>query len=187
MRRALACLVGLVVVAACAKGPASANSANAAASPATSANAAAAPATPATTPAAGPPVSGVYTGGGKSAQLTEVTAHKDDPFDGQPVTALVFTAQPQGDDASAATDALLGQFGDAIIVRVEPDGTVIGADLVHHGLDKTSGSISVVGVLSLKGYKAANGEISGELTSGGPSDVFGQPVNVDLTFHTKAP
>jgi hypothetical protein len=39
----------------------------------------------------------------------------------------------------------------------------------------------------VKNYRAAGGQISGELTTGGPNDVFGQKVDVDLTFHTKAP
>jgi hypothetical protein len=59
--------------------------------------------------------------------------------------------------------------------------------VVHSGLKSPSGSISLSGVMTLKDYKAAGGEISGHLTSGGPVDVFDQKLNVDLTFHTKTP
>jgi hypothetical protein len=176
------CLAGMLLLAACSKAPAPAQSA-AATAPATPA---AAP-QPAAAPAAGPAVSGTFTGDGKPATLTQVTAHKDDPFDGQPVTALVFTSKDQGGDDKAAFDALFDKFGDAIVVKVEPDGTVVGADVVHAGLKSPSGSVSLSGVLKLEGYSAAGGQISGHLTSGGPVDVFDQKLEVDLTFHTKAP
>jgi hypothetical protein len=178
MRQLLACLLAVGLIGACSRPPAE--------NAASSANAA--DATPATAPAAaGPAVSGVYTAGGQAATLTEVTAHNDEPFGGKPVMALVFTAQTQAGDANAMDDAHLGKFGDAIIVRVEPDGTIIGSDLIHRGLAKSSGYISGVGLVTLKDYRAAGGEISGRLTSGGPSDAFDQPINIDLTFHTKAP
>jgi hypothetical protein len=186
MHRTLACLAGLLLIAACSKAPAPAQGANAApVTPAAAPQGAAASApTVATT---GPAVSGTFTGDGKPATLTQVTAHKDDPFDGQPVTALVFTSKDQGGDDKAAFDALFDKFGDAIVVKVEPDGTVVGADVVHAGLKSPSGSISLSGVLKLEGYSAAGGQISGHLTSGGPVDVFDQKLEVDLTFHTKAP
>ena len=177
MRELLTCLAAVCLIAACSKAPA------AGASPA-SANAA-----PASAPAAaGPPVSGVYTAGGQPAALTDVSAHADDPFDGKPVTALVFTVKPQGGDANAISDAHQGNFGDAIILRVQAGGQVIGADFVHHGLDKSGGYMSAVGMVSLKNYSDAGGQLSGQLTSGGPSDAAGgQSINVDLAFHTRAP
>jgi hypothetical protein len=190
MRVMFVCLAGALLVGACSKAPTAAQSANAAAPPAP-----APAATPAAAPAftTGPAVSGTYTGNGKPAVLTQVTAHKDDPFDGKPITALVFTANDQGGDDKAALDALFGKFGDAIVARIEPDGTVIGADVVHSGLHSPldpkspSGSISISGVFKLENYSAAGGQISGRLTSGGPTDTFDQKVDVDLTFHTKAP
>lgn len=180
MRRILTGLAGLALVAACSKAPAP----NAPASPAAP-PAAAAP-QPAAASASGPAVSGVFTGDGKQAALAEVTAHHDDPFDGKPIVALVFTAKDQGADDKAAMDAMFGNFGDAIVVRLEPDGTVIGADVLHSGL-QSPGSVSISGVLTVKDFSAANGQISGELTSSGPTDVFDHKLNVDLTFHAKAP
>ena len=145
------------------------------------------PSANAATPDAAPAVSGVYMAGGQPAALTEVTAHKDDPFGGQPVTALVFSVEPQGGDADADSDAHNGKFGDAMVVRVQPDGRIVGVDMLHHGLVKTGGYISAVGVLSLEDYRVAEGEISGHLTSGGAADAWGQQINVDLTFHTRTP
>jgi hypothetical protein len=185
MQRTFVCLAGVLLVAACSKPPPAANTTapQAAAAPQ-------APAAPAATPAAAatsPAVSGTFIGNGKPATLIQVTAHKDDPFDGKPVTALVFTAKDQGGDDKAAFDALFDKFGDAIVAKVEPDGTVVGVDVVHSGLQSPSGSISISGVFKTENYSEAGGQISGRLSSNGEVDVFDQKVAVDLTFHTKAP
>lgn len=181
MRRAVACLAALGLLAACSKTP----PANAAANQAASAAAAAPTFTP------GAPVSGIYIADGKPAVLTDISTQPDDPYDGVPVTLIVMTARSQGGKAQASDDAHDGKFGDALIIRVEPDGTIIGADFVHHGLVKFDGSISQTGTLSLKDYKAADGLISGHVTSGGPAGVGlttdNVMINVDLVFHVKAP
>jgi len=186
MRTTFVCLAGVLLMAACSKAPAPAQNA-AANTP--SAPGAVMPAATAPAPAAatGPAVSGTYTGNGKPATLTQVTAHKDDPFDGKPVIALVFTAKDQGGDDKAAFDALFGKFGDAIVAKVQPDGTVVGVDVVHSALQSPSGSISISGVFTMKDYSESGGQISGRLTSNGETDVFDQKVAADLTFHTKAP
>ena len=180
MRHALLCVAaGLVLMAACSKKPEAAPAANAASSVAT----------PAVAPApAGPAVSGVFTGDGQPATLTQVTAHPDEPFDGQPVTAIVFTAQDQGGDPKAAIAALFGNYGEAIVARVTPDGKLVGADVVHPGLKTPGGaSVSLSGVLTIENYKSDGGQLSGRLTSNGDQDVFGHKLKVDLTFHAKAP
>ena len=79
MRRTLVGLAGILLVAACSKPPTAPPAANAA-PPTTAPQPATAQATPAFT--AGPAVSGTYLADGKPATLTQVTAHKDDPFDG---------------------------------------------------------------------------------------------------------
>jgi hypothetical protein len=186
MRIVPACLAAIGLLAACSTAPAAQS--NAAPLAATAPVAASSTGTAAAAPSAAAPVSGVYTAAGKPAVLTDVSIHPDDPFDGKPVFAIVFTVAPQGGDADAANDAHQGKFGDAIVIRVDEDGTIIGADMMHRGLDKTGGYISTVGVLSIDHYLASGGEISGHVTSGGPNDAgAGQQVNVDLTFHAKAP
>ncbi|MBS0409399.1 MAG: hypothetical protein JSR86_05750 [Proteobacteria bacterium] len=181
--KTLACLLGAALLAGCSKPAAPGASAAAPAGPAASAAAAAPIAPPA---ASGPEVAGTFTVDGKAATLTQVTAHAGEPFDDKPVTLLVFTAKDQGGDAKADFDAMFGKFGDALVIKVQPDGSVVGADVVHSGL-KTPGSVSISGVMTMQGYSAAGGQISGHLASGGPTDVFGQKLQVDLTFHTKAP
>jgi hypothetical protein len=172
MRIVLACLA-VAVLAACSRSPAGQSNA-------------AAPAVAAQPP--GAPVSGAYIANGKPAVLTDVSIHPDDPVDGKPVHAFVFTVLPQAGDADLISDAHQGKLGDAIIIRVQDDGAIAGADLDHHGLVESNGYASTVGVLSIDNYRVSGGEISGHVTSGGPSDSSsGQMINVDLTFHTKAP
>ncbi len=187
MRKAIICLAGIALIAACSKAPTDAGKSEAAAA-AASGTAASAPTTPAAPTAAvtGPPVSGTYTANGKPAALTQVTAHTDEPFDGKPVIELVFTAKDQTGDPKAGFNALFGKLGDAITVKVQPDGTVIGANIVHAGL-KREGSIAISGPITMQDYHSEGGQISGHLTSGGPIDVFDEKVAIDLTFHTKAP
>jgi hypothetical protein len=133
------------------------------------------------------PLSGVYKGNGKPATLTQVMAHKGDPESGTPVTVLVFTTKDQAKDPKAAFNALFGKYGDALVVKIFPDGKVLSVDLVHSGLKSPSGSITVFDVLKMKDFKMAGGEISGHLTSGGADNVQGQTWEVDLTFQTKVP
>lgn len=132
-------------------------------------------------------LSGVYKVNGKAATLTQVAAYKGEPESGQPTTALVFSAKNQGKDVKAAFDALFGKFGDALVVKVLPDGKVYSVDLVHASLNSPSGSAQVFGVAKINNFKVGGGEISGELTSGGPHDLRDQNWEVDLTFKTKAP
>ena len=132
-------------------------------------------------------LSGVYKGNGKPATLTQVTAHKGEPESGQPVTVLVFTTKDQAKDPKAGFNALFGKFGDALVVKVFPDGKLYSIDLIHSKLDSPGGSIQVFGVGTMKDFTMAGGEISGHLTSGGPKNVRDQTWEVDLTFKTKAP
>jgi hypothetical protein len=133
-------------------------------------------------------VSGVYSGNGKPAKLTQVTAHKGEPQSGQPVTVLVFSSKDQGGDPKADFNALFGKFGDAVVVRIFADGKVYSGDLVHAALDTPGGSAQVFGILKIEDFKAAGGEISGHLTSGGERELHGdQKWEVNLTFTAKAP
>ncbi|MFI4975761.1 MAG: hypothetical protein ACHP84_14570 [Caulobacterales bacterium] len=134
---------------------------------------------------AAPFVGGTYVGDGKAAVLTEVTAHKHEPFDGRAVTELIFSAKSQAGSADPAVDALFGKFGDALVARIEDDGAVVGVDVIHSGMG--GGSVSIVGPIKTAGYKLADGQVSGRLTSGGPVEVFAHKVSIDLTFDAKAP
>lgn len=147
---------------------------------------AAAPSTPPSSDPAAPQVSGVYTADGETSRLTAVSAQAETPFNGQPVTAIIITAKPH-DAGANLFDTLAGAYGDAIVVRVLQDGRAIGEDLAHHGLAKTNGHVSASGIVTMSDYRNDGRTISGHLTSNGPTTLFDQSINVDLTFHTRAP
>jgi hypothetical protein len=88
-------------------------------------------------------LSGVYNANGKPAALSRVTAQTSDTESGQPATVLVFTTKDQGGDPKAAFDALFAKFGDALVVKIFPDGKVLSVDLVDSNLDAPGGSITV--------------------------------------------
>ena len=132
-------------------------------------------------------LSGVYKGNGSPAALTQVVAYKGEPESGQPVTVLVISAKSQAGSAKPSFDALFGKFGDALVVKIFPDGKVYSLDLVHSKLESPGGSIQIFGVLKATDFKMADGKVSGHLTSGGVAKVRDQTWEVDLTFETKAP
>ena len=132
-------------------------------------------------------LSGVYKANGKSAALTEVTAHKGEPESGNPVTVLVFTTKDQAKDPKAGFKALFGEYGDAVVVKVFSDGKIYSTDIRHSGFDfGPVPSATVFDIVQMKDFKAAGGEISGHITTGGKVDIRGQPWELDLTFKTKA-
>jgi hypothetical protein len=132
-------------------------------------------------------LSGAFKVDGKAAALSQVAAYAGEAEAGQPTTVLVFSTKNQGKDPKAAFNALFAKFGDALVVKVLPDGKVFSADLVHANLSSPNGSAQVFGVVKINDFKASGGEISGEVTSGGPRDLRGQSWEIDLTFKTKTP
>lgn len=103
------------------------------------------------------------------------------------MTVLVVSAESQAGSSKPAFDALFNKFGDALIVKIDPDGKARSLDLVHSKLESPGGSIQVVGVLKMTDFKMAGGKISGHLTSGGQRNVRDQTWEVDLTFETMTP
>ena len=99
---------------------------------------------PTVSPSAQSTLSGVYRVNDTAATLTQVVAYKGEPESGRPTTVLVFSAKSQGKDAKAPFDALFGKFGDALVVKVFPDGKVYSVDLVHANLKSPRDRKSVV-------------------------------------------
>lgn len=131
-------------------------------------------------------LSGVYKANGKPATLTQVTAHKGEPESGKPVTVLVFTAKDHANDPKAGFNALFGKYGDAVVVKVFSDGKIFSTDVRHSALDLGPvPSATLFDVVQMKDFKVAGGDISGHLTA--KTEIRGAPLELDLTFETKAP
>jgi len=130
-------------------------------------------------------VSGTYEVAGKKAALSQVSARKGDMQSGKQLTVLVFTAKDQTKSANPASDALFGELGDAIVVKVFDDGEVYSADLVHAAFDLPNNTATIFGGATLGDFKNADGRIAGRFNSSG--DARGQKWSIDLTFSAKAP
>jgi hypothetical protein len=138
--------------------------------------------------AAAAPFQGTYQANGKDAKLAFLTAHKGEPFSGKPVTILIFSEKDASKDKRPDFHAQMGDFGDALVVHLRQDGAtwdVIGTEFAHAAL-KHSGA-SGTGLVNVKDVKVAGGELSGHLATSPGSDLFGEPLSVDLTFHVKQP
>lgn len=138
--------------------------------------------------AAAMPFQGSFKANGKDAKLAHLAAFKSEPFDGKPVTLLIFSEKDASGNAKPEMNAIFGEFGDALVIKLQQDGDnwdVIGSNFMHSALKHSGASAS--GVVSIKDAKLANGEISGHLTTRPGEDMFGEPLSVDLTFHVKQP
>ena len=173
LRRLIICVAALATLTACSNG-ASTNAAqgNAVAQ----SNAAAKVAT----------VSGTFTVDGKPSTMAFVGAYKVDPIDGKPVIAIVISPNSQAGSTNPPQDAMFQKFGDdGVVLDINPDGTFVEAIVDNKNLK--SHSITMDGGISVKNFTSNGGVISGELTTGGPIDQFGQKLNIDLTFKVTAP
>jgi len=131
---------------------------------------------------------GVYRANGKDAKLAYVIAQKGEPFHDMPVYILVFSENDASQDKNIDADARAGKFGDALIVKLcktDWGWDVIGNNLVHSGL--TGGSASGSGQIKAQDIALAGGEIRGKLKTNPGEKIAGQPLEVSLTFHVRAP
>ena len=130
-------------------------------------------------------VSGTFTGAGKPATLAYATAMKGEPFDDNETLVLVFTEKDHANEKRPDIMASFGNFGSALIIIVNSEGRIISCQVAHSALPKSP--FSSTGVIAMKDFKNANGEVSGKISTRGETESLGQKWNVDLSFHTKAP
>jgi hypothetical protein len=177
VRRLILCVAALATLAACSNGGAP----NAANNAAQSNAAPAAPSAPAVAT-----VSGTFTVDGKPATMAFVGAYKVDPIDGKPVIAIVMSTLSQAGSANPPAEAITEKFGtEVIVLDINPDGTFVEASVYNKNLK--SHVVTMDGGISVKNFTSTGGVISGELTTNGPTDSFGQKLNIDLTFKVTAP
>ena len=131
---------------------------------------------------------GAYRANGKDAKLAFAVAQKGESFHDMPVYILVFSEKDASKDGSVDADARAGKFGDALIVKLcktDWGWDVIGNNFVHTGL--TGGSASGSGQIKAQDIALTGGEIRGKLKTNPGEKIAGQPLEVNLSFHVKAP
>jgi len=127
-----------------------------------------------------PSVTGVFKGNGKDAKLTHVSAHWREPFNNQPSIVLVFTEKDHSKDQKPDFNAGFGKFGSALVISLHEDGDIFGCEVVHTA-HKRQG-FSSIGTIKTNNFQFADGQVQGELTTDGQSEVFGETWEVNLKF-----
>jgi hypothetical protein len=134
------------------------------------------------------PFTGYYKANDKDAKLAYLTVRKGAPFSGNPVDILVFSEKDPGSEMNPASKAQGGDLGDALVVRLTKNGDrwdVIGSEFAHSAL-RHSGASST-GIVYVKDVTSAGDELSGHLYTNPDTDLFHEPLAIDLTFHVKQP
>src|SRR5262249_26647571 len=127
-----------------------------------------------------PTVTGVFKGNGKDAKLGYVSAHWREPFSDKPSMVLVFTEKDHSKDKKPDFNAGFGKFGSALIVSLHEDGDIFGCEVAHSALKHQT--FSSIGKINTNDFEYADGQVKGELTTDGPTDVFGETWEVNVKF-----
>jgi len=127
-----------------------------------------------------PTVTGIFKGNGKDAKLAYVSAHWREPFGDKPSIVLVFTEKDHSKDKKPDFNAGFGKFGSALIVSLHEDGDIFGCEVAHSALKHQN--FSSIGKINTNDFEYADGQVKGELATGGPADVFGETWEVNLKF-----
>lgn len=135
--------------------------------------------------AAGSEVSGIFKGNDQPATLAFASARKGTPVAGKETIKLVFTEKDHSKDDQSDLKALIGRFGSALVIGIQPDGKVVTCDIAHEALKQKP--ISSPSSVKMSEFKNEGGYISGKLATDVKQEAFGQTWEVALTFRTKAP
>jgi hypothetical protein len=130
-------------------------------------------------------IRGFFRGNDQPALLAFVSAQKGKPVGGKEVIKLVFTEKDHAGDAEADLKALFGHYGSALVIGIQPDGTVVTCDVRHQAHKQKS--ISAPGSIKMSDFKSEGGQISGRIATEGKAEAFGETWEVDIRFKTKAP
>lgn len=141
---------------------------------------------PGTTAAAStkPSVSGTFKGNGKDAKIAFVSARWGEPFNDKPGIKLILTEKDHTKDPKADFNANFGRYGSALVISLHEDGGIFGCEVSHSAM---KGGFSSIGTIKTKDFKLENGVLQGQLTTGGPAEVFGQTWETDLKFSAPLP
>src|SRR5437773_2603364 len=127
-----------------------------------------------------PSVTGLFKGNGKEAKLAHVSAHWREPFSDKPSMVLVFTEKDHSKDKKPDFNAGFGKFGSALVVSLHEDGEIFGCEVAHSALRHQN--FSSIGNIQTNNFEYADDKLQGELTTGGPADVFGESWEVNVKF-----
>jgi hypothetical protein len=127
--------------------------------------------------AADPAVTGTFMGNGKDGKLAFALAKKSEPFSGKETVEVTLTEKDTGGNPFKA---MFGDFGSALILKIDSEGSIIGCQVVHSAHQKQG--FSSLGRIKTENYKLDQGVLSAKVTTGGEIDTFGEKWAVDLNL-----
>jgi hypothetical protein len=136
-------------------------------------------------PPATPTVTGTFTGNGKPAALKFVVVEELEPFNDEPAIRVIFSEIDPSKSKKPSFDALFGKLGNSLTLSIKRGGDIFGCE-VSHGAHEKRG-FSSIGTIKTTGFKIAGGNVSGNVTTNGEQDAFGEKWNVDLNFAAPLP
>ncbi|MGH8583373.1 MAG: hypothetical protein ACREWG_11430 [Gammaproteobacteria bacterium] len=128
---------------------------------------------------ADPAVTGTFMGNGKDGKLVYAFAKKGEPFNGKETVEVTLSEKDTGGNPFKAA---FGDFGSALVLTINSEGTIIGCQVVHTAHQKRG--FTSLGSIKTENYKLDQGILSAKVTTGGEQDTFGEKWAVDLTFKT---
>ena len=137
---------------------------------------------PAAKPAAPvkPLVSGSFNGNGKGAKLAYVSARPGEPFNDQPSIVLVFTEKDHSKEKRPDIKAGFGDFGSALIISLDEDGSIFGCQVAHAAHAKRG--FTSLGSIRTASLDLGEGRVEGQIKTDGEVTTFDQTWEVDIKF-----
>lgn len=137
------------------------------------------------TPADKPVIKGTFLGDGKAAKIKYLIVQNREPFSDKSAIKLIFTEKDPSSSKKPDFDAGFKKLGSALLISVFKDGGIFGCEVAHTAHEKSP--FSAVGEIKMKDFKVTETQVSGNLTTGGELEAFGQKWNVDITFSAPLP
>lgn len=126
--------------------------------------------------AAADSVTGSYVGNGREAKLSHVYVQPEEFFD-VPGWAIVL-AEKESKSLRPDHEALFDNLGDALVVNIDREGTIVGVQICHQALEKKGFSSS--GNVKAEDFSIEGGVLRARVTSDGEHEFFGDTWSIDL-------
>jgi hypothetical protein len=131
-----------------------------------------------------PTVEGKYLANDKASTLKFVSVVEEKPFSGKQALKLIFTEKDhsKAKDFTFITD---GDYGNAITISLQYDGTIYSSSVGHNALKFTP--FSCVGSIKTSDFTISGGNVSGRFTTNGKDNWMKDTWELDVKFTAPLP
>jgi hypothetical protein len=130
-------------------------------------------------------VKGTFLGDGKDGKIQYLVVQTREPFSDKAAIKLVFTEKNPAASKKPDFDAGFKKLGSALVLSVFRDGGIFGCEVAHTAHEKSP--FSALGTIKMKDFTVTETHVSGQVSTGGEQDAFGQKWEVELTFSAPLP